>query len=187
MGNTSYKINVELKPTQHDTEWQYFFIQNCFFIDCEIKIPKNCKNQLHMVVLKARKDLVDQIDNKKAIRISIAYRPLETCIVGGGGSSTNFTWGESFCPSVHRGGGLGGTHHALQLDVINVLTCGQKEEMKVCTCLYSCVALHHGILPPPPCEQKDRNSENITFAILRMRAVKTLHFKCLWIELIWQQ
>ena len=83
---------------------------------------------------------------------------------GGGGSSTNFTWGE--------GGGLGGTHHALQLDVINVLTCGQKEEMKVCTCLYSCVALHHGILPPPPpCEQKDRNSENITFAILRMRAV----------------
>ena len=24
---------------------------------------------------------------------------------------------------------------------------------------------------PPPCEQKDRNAENITFAILRMRAV----------------
>ena len=47
-------------------------------------------------------------------------------------------------------GRVGGTHHALQLDVINVLTCGQKEELKVCTCLYSCVALHHGILPPPP-------------------------------------
>ena len=25
--------------------------------------------------------------------------------------------------------------------------------------------------PPPPCGQKDRNSENITFAILRMRVV----------------
>ena len=120
--------------------------------------------------------------NKKAIRISIAYRPLETCLwgggvfnqlhlggggglqptsPGGGGSSTNFTWGEGRrypsciaarcyqCAHLWSKGGTEGLH-----------------------LLFCCVALHHGILPaPPPCEQKDRNSENITFAILCMRAV----------------
>ena len=46
------------------------------------------------------------------------------------------------------GGGVRGTHHALQVDVINVLTCGQKEELRACTCLYTCAAMHHGGTPP---------------------------------------
>ena len=55
------------------------------------------------------------------------------------------------CAAMHHGilgggGGVRGTHHALQLDVINVLTCGQKEELRACTYLYTCAAMHHGIL-----------------------------------------
>ena len=84
-------------------------------------------------------------------------------------------------PSSPRGGGFGGTHHAMQVDVISQITCDQKEELEACTCLYSCLPFHYGILaqppPPPPREQKDRNSENITFVILRMWAVITQFIK----------
>ena len=180
------------------------------------------------------------IVNKKAIRISIAYRPLETCLWGGGsleptspgggvlnqlhlgegggagggggglqptspggggqgypsciaarcyqcahlwskggtegrgggvfnqlhlggegGSSTNFTWGGGDrgypsciaarcyqCAHLWSKGGNEGLHLLIQL---------------CCTASWD--------ITPRPCEQKDRNSENIIFAILHMRAV----------------
>ena len=85
---------------------------------------------------------------------------------------------QSFCPSVHRGREGSGQMHYLanvpgiehflakkssclekgggaiifnkqQQQIISLLTCGQKEVLKACTCSFSRAARHSAILPPP--------------------------------------
>ena len=65
--------------------------------------------------------------------------------------------------------------HLRPLDVGSVLMCGQKEDMGLCTCLYSHAAMHYGILPLPPVDKrKDRHCKNITLTVCAMCICKVM-------------
>ena len=170
--SNALSISLSVEKNCNDVFWEFPLIWNKEIIIVICKFVQICKTFLsqktqsvlpllnytrsHQVFSKANKPKINlhhrschlstiekcYAKYKKAIRISIVYRP-----GGGGGGVFN---------QLHLGArgegrrGFGGIHHALQLGVVNVLTCGQKGEPQACTCLCSCAARHSGKQPPHP-------------------------------------